>query len=125
MKAKPVIVREVPERFTGEEAHRFFEAVEPFLQGVRPQVVLDFSRVSDLDSIGVETMLRCMKEVMKQNGELKLAAIPHRTGLILELMGADHLFEIYASRSEAVQSFHHFANYLPQYLVAASEAGGD
>ena len=45
----------------------------------------------------------------KQNGDLKLAAIPPASAVILELTRVDRLFEIFATVSEAVDSFYGFS----------------
>ena len=81
----------------------------PLLTGDRPCVVFDFSQVTEIDSAGVDMLLHCMEQAMKQNGDLKLAAISPASAVILELTRVDRLFETFATVSEAVDSFYGFA----------------
>jgi anti-sigma B factor antagonist len=103
---RAVTVQQLPEHFTREQANLFLREVEPFLNVDRPRIVFDFSNVRQLGSVGVELLLCCMEEVMKRNGDLKLAAVSAGPKAVLEFTGIDLLFEIYESASEAVQSFH-------------------
>jgi anti-sigma B factor antagonist len=125
---KPVMVRELPDRLTMKNASLFLREVEPFLKADRPRVVFDFSHVSQLDCAGVESLLLCMEEVMKRNGDLKLAAIPSGPAVILELMKVDRLFETFESVAKAVESFDYLpvqAFQLPQQWYPVNAAGGD
>ena len=81
----------------------------PLLTGDRPCLVFDFSQVTEIDSASVDMLLHCMEQAMKQNGDLKLAAIPPSSAVILELTRVDRLFEIFATVSEAVDSFYGFS----------------
>jgi anti-sigma B factor antagonist len=103
---RAVTVQQLPEHFTREQAHLFLQEVEPLMNVDRPQIVFDFSRVSQLGSVGVELLLRCMEEVMKRNGDLKLATVSAGPKAVLEFTGIDGLFEIFEDSNEAVQSFY-------------------
>jgi len=66
------------------------------------------SEVRYLDSAGVDLLLRSIEEVMKRNGDVKLAAVSPETAAILEMTRVDRLFEIFDSCSDAVESFSRF-----------------
>ena len=102
----PVIVMEVPEQLTRAEVTAFLDELRPFLDTDRPSIVLDCSQVRDLDGPGIEMLLHCLQETMKRNGDLKLAAVSPASTVILEVMRADRLFEIFGTSQEAVRSFH-------------------
>jgi len=102
---RAVTVQQMPEHFTREQAHLFLQEVEPSFNVDRPSLVFDFSKVRQLGSVGVELLLRCMEEVMKRNGDLKLAAVGAGPKAILEFTGIDGLFEIYDDVAQAVESF--------------------
>ncbi len=103
-----VVVRQLPESLTQKPASAFFQEIAGLLQTNRAYVVLDFSDVSEIDAAGVEMLLKCVEEAMKGNGDVKLASIPPGPAAVLELTGVDHLFEIFDSASEAVESFSAF-----------------
>jgi hypothetical protein len=45
---------------------------------------------------------------MKRNGDVKLAVIPPGAAAVLELARVDHIFEVYESTADAVNSFYQF-----------------
>jgi anti-anti-sigma factor len=116
--SRPIIVQQLPEELTARHVDSFFREVQPLLVGSHPQIVFDMSNVRDLDSDGVEMILKSMQHVMKRNGELKLASIPTASRMILELMSVDDLFEIFDTCPEAVDSFH----WHPEAVVAPVQA---
>jgi hypothetical protein len=66
------------------------------------------SGVKYLNAAGVDMLLKCMAEVMKRDGDLKLAAVSPEAGVILEVTRTDRFFEVYHSSSDAVRSFSRF-----------------
>jgi anti-anti-sigma factor len=106
--SRPVVVKRMPERIDQREARKFFADVQPFLTSDRPQLVFDLSQVRQLDSAGVEMLLRCVGEVMKRDGDLKLASLSRQASMVLELTRTDRLFEIYENSTEAARSFSGF-----------------
>lgn len=101
----PVIVMELPETLNHVESEHFLNELQPLLEDDRPCVVLDCSSVKSMDSAGVEMLLHCLQEAMKRDGDLKLAAVPASSAVILELMRVDRLFEVFDTAEEAVRSF--------------------
>ncbi len=73
-------------------------------------------------------LLECMADVMKSDGDLKLAALSPPAAVVLELTRADRLFEIYDTVSDAVRSFSGFLpNAMRKYADwgVSAAAGGD
>ena len=106
--SRPVVVKRMPERVNQKQARLFLNDVQPFLKSDRPQLVFDLSLVKQLDSAGVEMLLHCVSEVMKRDGDLKLASLSPEAAVVLELTRTDRLFEIYNNSTEAARSFSHF-----------------
>ncbi|HJX00916.1 MAG TPA: STAS domain-containing protein [Terriglobales bacterium] len=106
--SRPVVVKRMPERVNQREARKFLQDVQPFLRADRPQLVFDLSQVKQLDAAGVEMLLHCVSEVMKRDGDLKLASLSRQATMVLELTRTDRLFEIYESSTEAARSFSGF-----------------
>ena len=106
--SRPVVVKRMPEKMNQREARKFLQDVEPFLSADRPQLVFDLSQVKQLDAAGVEMLLRCVSEVMKRDGDLKLASLSRQAAMVLELTRTDRLFEIYENSTEAARSFSGF-----------------
>jgi anti-sigma B factor antagonist len=98
----------MPEKVNQQEARKFFADVQPFVTADRPQLVFDLSQVTQLDAAGIEMLLRCVEEVMKRDGDLKLASLSRQARMVLELTRTDRLFEIYLNSTEAARSFSGF-----------------
>jgi anti-anti-sigma factor len=103
-----VAVKQLPEKLSVKQGRLFVREVESCLKTDRPRVVLDCSRVRQLDSAGIQVLLRCLEEAMKRNGDVKLAAIPPGAAAILELTRVDRLFETFDNTADAVNSFRRF-----------------
>jgi anti-sigma B factor antagonist len=106
-------VKRMPERMNQRGARAFLADVQPLINADRPQVVFDLSQVKQLDVAGVEVLLQCMRQVMKRDGDLKLAALSDGAAVVLEMTRADRLFEIYDTSTDAVRSF---SSFLPNTL---------
>jgi anti-sigma B factor antagonist len=105
---RPVLVKRMPERLKNREVREFVREIDSILNTDRPQVVFDCSQVQEIDAAGVEFLLHCLGTVMRRDGDLKLASVPPRMAVILEMTRTDRLFEIYDSSSDAVLSFSRF-----------------
>lgn len=100
-----------------------FKELESRINIDRPCVVLDCSRVREMDRFAIHMLLCCLEEAMKRNGDVKLAAVSPSARETLELTRVDRLFEIYDTETDAVNSFFrpHFEHALPN----RGEADGD
>jgi anti-sigma B factor antagonist len=105
---KTVTVKQLPERLNLKGVREVVREIAPILKSDQPFVVFDFARVRQMDGAGVEMLLECIEQVMKQDGDIKLAAVPPELGVILELTRVDRLFEIFETTADAVESFHRF-----------------
>ena len=114
---RPVIVKHLPEKLSVKQSRLFFLDVEPSFAADRPRLVLDCSRVRELDSAGIQVLLQCLEEAMKRNGDVKLAAIPPAAAEILELTRVDGLFETFETIRDAVNSFNQFPAYVFDQVV--------
>jgi len=104
-----VTVQQLPEGLNGGEGKTFFCQIQKLLNTNQPHFVFDCAKLRELDAVGIHLLLQCLEEVMKCNGDVKLAAVPPGPTTVLEATGVDSLFEIFDSTADAVQSFH----YLP------------
>ena len=110
-------VKQLPEKLSVKQGRGFFREVESCLNADRPRVVLDCSKVQQLDSTGIQVLLCCLEEALKRNGDVKLASVPPGAAAILELTRVDRLFEAFDSTADAVNSFDKFPVQLFQQVV--------
>ncbi|MFY9843437.1 MAG: STAS domain-containing protein [Terriglobales bacterium] len=104
----PVIIMELPEQLTQVEVKTLLCELQPLLTTDRPRIVLDCSKVQQIDSAGVEMLLHCLEEAMKRDGDLKLAAVSPASAITFELMRVDRVFEVFETSEEAARSFQAF-----------------
>jgi anti-sigma B factor antagonist len=101
----PVVIMQMPEQLSLDGVRMFREELEPLLECHRPRIVFDCSQVRHIDLAGVEMMLHFLEEVMKRDGDLKLAALTSEAKVILELVRVARVFEAFSTSDEAVRSF--------------------
>jgi anti-sigma B factor antagonist len=103
---RPVVVKQLPQQLKLGQVAAVLREIAPLFKADRPRVVFDFSQVRQIDSAGVDMLLHCMEEAMNRDGDLKLAAVPPESAVILELTRVDRLFEVFENVEDAVDSFH-------------------
>jgi anti-sigma B factor antagonist len=113
-----VFIKKLPERLDLNHTSEFLREMEEPLGDYKPQVVLDCSDVQQIDSAGIQALLRCMEKAMKQDGDMKLAALSPEASVVLRLTRVDRVFEIFDTVSEAANSFVGFAADEPVSITA-------
>ena len=122
----PVVIMQLPEELNVKEVDNFMQEMGPLLESNRPRVVLECSQVRSMESAGVEMLLRCLEEVLKRDGDLKLAALSPEAEVILELMRVARVFETFSTSEEAARSFNAIpADAIPQEASWYSTLFGD
>ena len=70
-----------------------------------PKVVLDMEGISFVDSTGLGSVIAALKQIRKQQGELRLAAPNQQVRVVLELTTLDKVFPYFATLEEALAGF--------------------
>jgi anti-anti-sigma regulatory factor len=104
IRARRVTVREFPEWLTDKQGRDFFSELESAMETDKPCIVLDCSKVRQMDIPAIYLLLCYLEEAMKRNGDVKLASMPSGTMAILELTGVARLFEHFDTNAEALNS---------------------
>jgi anti-sigma B factor antagonist len=100
-----VAVAVVPvEELDASNAVEFKDDVSQLLQG-NTQVVFDLSRLRFTDSSGLGALISCLRKVNANGGDLKLCAMSDQVRALFELVRMHKVFDIYATREEAVRAF--------------------
>ena len=103
---RAVNVQQMPEQVTAANERNILQHLQKkCAETERPRFVLDCSPVRDMDTATIQLLLSCLEEVMKCNGDVRLAALRPEAGATLRLSGVSRLFETYPSTEAAVQSF--------------------
>lgn len=76
----------------------------PILE-VSSKVVIDLSRLRFVDSSGLGAMLSCLRQLSAKGGDLKLCGMSKQVRAAFELVRMHRIFDIFATREEAVGAF--------------------
>ena len=83
---------------TSPELRKFFEK-EP-----RKKIVIDFEKVTYVDSSGLATLVEVLKRTKTQGGSLGLAAMSDKVKSLFEITKLDKLFSIFQNQKDAVDA---------------------
>lgn len=103
---RTVVVRQLPNQLTPSKIHNFLSDLQVYGETQRPRFVLDCANVWVMDATTINLLLCCLEEVMKSNGDVRLASLHPEAEAVLQLAGVKRLFEVYATVEGAVNSFH-------------------
>lgn len=103
---RPVSVKRLPEVVTAKTMRSFLREVDACVDSKRPRIVLDCSRVREIDGSVIQILLHCLEEAMKRNGDVKLAQVPPTGAALLDLTGVSRLFDVFDTTAEAINSFY-------------------
>jgi anti-anti-sigma factor len=93
MEKQSAIMIKLPEAFGGKEARILRRELKSRIVADTPGVVVDLSRVRQIDLAGLEGLLECMETVAKNDGALQLGPVSAEAATILELTRMDRLFQ--------------------------------
>jgi anti-anti-sigma regulatory factor len=118
-----VTIEQLPEITSEDQGRRFLGRIQNRMSDRRPGLVLDCSALNQMDKPVLHLLLSCLEEAMKRNGDARLAAVSPSAQAMLKLIGADRLFQIFASNADAVNSFHQRSASLGLFEYSQDEDG--
>jgi|SRR5579863_9271331 len=106
-KIQTVSVRQLPASIDSHRRQLFFSEFESCLENDRPCIVLDCSKVRQMNKQAIDVLLSCLEEAMKRNGDVKLAAVSAEARTVLRHTAVDSLFETFDAIEDAVEDYLH------------------
>ncbi|MBZ5514126.1 MAG: bifunctional UDP-N-acetylglucosamine diphosphorylase/glucosamine-1-phosphate N-acetyltransferase GlmU [Acidobacteriia bacterium] len=88
----------------GDPTDRLRAEIRPMIDAGRRNVVLNFAKVSYVDSAGMGALVAILKAVREANGELRLCGVQPRVEALLKTANLAQIFEISPDEAEAVAS---------------------
>jgi len=88
-----------------ETVNQLKDKMEAIVNEGKNRLVMDFSDVSYLNSMGLGVIGGTLKRVKKENGDLKLLNLSPAVRELLELTRLTKVFEIFDSEESALKSF--------------------
>ena len=104
----------------GPDTETLQQKIEPLLP-LEPNIVLDGSEVTFLDSSGVGVLVRLLHRTRSASGDIKLCGLTRRVAEMLRITRLSGVFDVHAGVDDAIAAF-----YLPARSADARQPlGGD
>ena len=91
-------------RLDGDTQKYFFDCVKDEIESGNKKIVLNFSGLGYISSVGLSTLVRASSVATKQGGTIYLAAIENKILDVLHMVKFDKIFNIYATEKEAIEA---------------------
>jgi anti-anti-sigma regulatory factor len=105
MESPSTIVIKLPQHFGSKEARKLQVELKGHGLTYETSVVFDLSQVRQINTAGVDSLLQCIHQVIKQDGSVRLSEISAEASTMLELIGMDHIFEMFPRFSEQTEEY--------------------
>ena len=92
------------EELDASNAAEFKHDMAPVLEA-HANLVLDLSRLRFVDSSGLGAFISCLRKLNARGGDLKLSGLSKQVRAVFELVRMHRVFDIFATRQEAVRTF--------------------
>ncbi len=100
------IVLLYPRGFINAHTVRVFEGeIQKALEKQRFKIVVNCSRLVYIASAGLGAIMGAIEEVRGNGGDIRLSELNETVANIFEILGFNHLYQIFPSEVEAVLSF--------------------
>jgi len=91
------IMINLPESLGAKEARKLVRELKTKIKMEPSYVILDLSRVKEMDSVGLDGLLVCIQEIARHDCAIQLRAISPEAATFLELARMDRLLQKFAS----------------------------
>jgi anti-sigma B factor antagonist len=81
------------------------DSVDQIMTGGSNKIVVDFRKVTRMDSSGMAELVAAFKRVTESGGEVKLLRLPSNIRDVLTITQIAQVFDIYDDEDDAVGSF--------------------
>jgi anti-anti-sigma factor len=100
-----VNVHQAPGKISSTSHIEFLRRLEKSAENGPPRFVLDCCSFERMGTSEIRFLLGCLEEVMKHNGDLRLAMLRPELQNALRLARIDRLFEMYETTEGAIYSY--------------------
>ena len=100
-----VHVCQAPSEISSRSHIEFLSRLEMSAESGDRRFVLDCSKLERLGPAEIRFLLCCLEEVMKNNGDMRLAMVHPDLKIELRRVGMNRLFEMYETTEGAVHSY--------------------
>ncbi len=120
---RAVSIKQLPEKLDAKRGRLFFRELGNSMNVERPSIVLDCSKLREIDRYAAHLLLCCLEGAIKRNGDVRLAAVGTQAMRNLELAEIARLFRIFGTVDEAVESFQRRATHAGSHGLEQPKEG--
>ena len=114
------VVIKLPEALDSRSARKLGREMKSRMGNGSHGLVLDFSRVRNIDLHGIEGLLACMEELARQDGGLQLSGVCPEVAVFLELTRVNQLMQKFPGFSIEAPQFDVVPETAPEQVPAES-----
>jgi anti-anti-sigma factor len=100
MESPSALLIRLPQRFRVNEARALSVELDRRLACDQPCLIVDFSKVKQIDTAGLNMLLECMVKIARQDGAVQVGDISPEAATMLELTRMDRVLEMFPRISE-------------------------
>jgi anti-anti-sigma factor len=100
MESPSALLIRLPERFRVNEARALSAELDRRLACDQPCLIVDFSKVKQIDTAGLNMLLECMVKIARQDGAVQVGDISPQAATMLELTRMDRVLGMFPRISE-------------------------
>jgi len=89
--------------YSSTECKPIVDRIKQLIDEDRIQILLDFSKITYINSTGIGGMLTCIKKVKQKGGDLHFVALPKKTRYYFKITKLETILGIYADAEEAIK----------------------
>ncbi len=118
---RAVNVFQVPSKASERERNAFVRDLSSHTENGRPRFVLDCSQIANMNDDMIHLLLCSLEEVMKANGDIRLAGLSLQAETVVDRSGISRIFETFKTVDSAVQSYQRAASLTPRRFARTSQ----
>jgi anti-sigma B factor antagonist len=99
-----ITIVQLPEKINASNSRTFQKDMGP-LMDENSRFIFDLAHVRQLDSSGLGAIVGCLKHLRTAGGDLKLCGMSKQVRILFELVRMHHVFDIFNTRQEAIESY--------------------
>ena len=100
-----ITIVQLPEKINSTNCRAFDRDMAPLMGPSNAKLVFDLTQVKQVDSSGLGSIVACLKHQRTSGGDLKLCGMSKQIRTLFELVRMHHVFDIFNTRQEAIDSY--------------------
>lgn len=99
-----ISIVEIPERLNSSNSKAFRDEMTPLMEK-NSRFIFDMRLLNQVDSIGLGTIIGCLKHLRTNQGDLKVYGLSKSVRTLFQLVRLHHVVDIFNTQEEALASF--------------------